>query len=94
LSDIRNKLSLKSSTYTKTGTSLPSYKHGHDRLGVKVFQKKKRPYNSALVLAELENAKDWQERKNYLPDGHGEPGPVTSVTVFTVTNIQNMGFIA
>jgi hypothetical protein len=62
--------------------------------GVKVFQKKKLPYNSALVLAVLENAKEWQERKNYLPDGHGEPGPVTSVAVLTVTNTTNMGFIA
>jgi hypothetical protein len=49
-----------------------------DLNGVKVFQKKKRPYNRALVPVVLEKAKDWQERKNYLPDGHGEPGPVTS----------------
>jgi len=62
--------------------------------GVKVFQKKKRTYNSALILAVLENAKDWQERNNYFPDGYGEPGHVTSVTVFTVTNTTNMGFIA
>jgi hypothetical protein len=59
-----------------------------------VFQKKKRPYNSALFLAECKNAKDWQERKNYLPDRRGEPGPVTSVNVSTVTNTKNMGFIA
>jgi hypothetical protein len=64
-----------------------------DLHGVKVFQKK-RPYNSALVLAVPDSAKDWQERKNYLPDGHGETVTVTSVTVCTITNTINMGFIA
>jgi len=62
--------------------------------GAKVFQKKKLPYKSVLFLVVLKSANDWQERKNSLPDGHGEPGPVTSVTVFTVTNTTNMGFIA
>jgi hypothetical protein len=42
----------------------------------------------------LENAKEWQEIKNYLPNGHGELGPVTSVPVFTVTNTTDIGFIA
>jgi hypothetical protein len=37
-----------------------------DLNGVKVFQKKKRSYNSALVLVVLDNAKDWQERKKEL----------------------------
>jgi hypothetical protein len=54
-----------------------------DLNGVKVFQKK-RPYNSALVLAVPKSAKDWQERKNYFPDGHGEPVSVTSVNVCTI----------
>jgi hypothetical protein len=63
-----------------------------DLNGVKVFQKK-RSYNSAVILAVPESAKNWQERKNYLPDGHGEPGSVTSVTVCTIKNTTNVGFI-